>query len=136
MLLASFKNKQKSTTENVVVKKLLSSSRSDEKQKFFKEARLLNSLSHKNITSFKKVCIEQTAIMMEFVAFEFKRRFFTKSRIFFENRSKHSDQAFAKKCVPPSFVLKVFQKYLRRQTEFYWIFGYVMRRYIAKYKGG
>ena len=72
VLLASFKNKQKSTTENVVVKKLLSSSRSDEKQKFFKEARLLNSLSHKNITSFKKVCIEPPAIMMEFVAFEFK----------------------------------------------------------------
>ena len=72
VLLISFKNKQKSTTENVVVKKLLSSSRSDEKQKFFKEARLLNSNSHKNITSFRKVCIEPPAIMIEFVGFEFK----------------------------------------------------------------
>ena len=72
VLLASFNSEQKSTGEKVVVKKLLLSSRSDEKQKFFKEARLLNCLSHKNITSFKKVCIEPPAIMMEFLAFEFK----------------------------------------------------------------
>ena len=70
--LASFNSEQKSTGEKVVVKKLLLSSRSDEKQKFFKEAKLLNCLSHKNITSFKKVCIEPPAIMMEFLAFEFK----------------------------------------------------------------
>ena len=70
VLLASLE--QKSTAEKVVVKKLLFSSRSEEKQKFFKEARLLNSLRRKNVTSFKKVCVEPPAIMMEFVAFEFK----------------------------------------------------------------
>ena len=65
-------NEQKSKAEKVVVKKLLFSPWSEEKQKFFKEARLLKSLSHENITGFKKVCVEPPAIMMEFVAFEFK----------------------------------------------------------------
>ena len=45
-----------------------------------------------------------------------KRRFFTKSRNFFEKRSKLSDQAFAKKCCAAILVLKVSQN-LRRQTE-------------------
>ncbi|CAB3979242.1 serine threonine- kinase STY46-like [Paramuricea clavata] len=72
VLLASFKSEQKTAAEKVVVKKLLQSSRSDEKQRFFKEARLLQSLNHKNVAKFKKVCIEPPAIMMEFVAFDFK----------------------------------------------------------------
>ena len=36
-------------TEKVVIKKLVCSSRADEKQKFFKEARLLKKLRHKNV---------------------------------------------------------------------------------------
>jgi serine/threonine protein kinase len=70
VFLASFDNGV-ATTEKVVVKKLLPSSRSDEKQRFFKEARLLQSLNHKNVAKFKKVCIEPPAIMMEFAAFNF-----------------------------------------------------------------
>lgn len=69
---ASFYNKHTSTPENVVVKKLLSSSRKEEKQRFFKEARLLHSLDHENVVCFKMVCIEPPAIMMEFVLFDFK----------------------------------------------------------------
>ncbi len=64
VFLASFNNEAIRTTEKVVVKKLLPSSR-------FKEARLLQSLNHKNVAKFKKVCIEPPAIMMEFVAFNF-----------------------------------------------------------------
>ena len=41
VFLASFNNEAITTTEKVVVKKLLPSSRSDEKQRFFKKARLL-----------------------------------------------------------------------------------------------
>jgi hypothetical protein len=66
----------------------------------------------------------------------FKRRFFTKSRIFFEKRSKLSDQAFAKKCCAAILVLKVSQN-LRRQTELlYGIFGYVIGQNIAKHREG
>ena len=71
VFLASLNDEAITTTEKVVVKKLLPSSRSDEKQRFFKEARLLQSLNHKNVAKFKKVCIEPPAIMMEFVAFNF-----------------------------------------------------------------
>ena len=48
----------------------------------------------------------------------------------------YSKRANKKMALPPSFVLKVFQKYLQRKTEFYWIFGYVMRQNIAKYIEG
>jgi hypothetical protein len=64
----------------------------------------------------------------------FKRRFFTKSRIFLEKRSKHSDQAFAKKCCAAILVLKVSQNLGRKITEFYWIFGCVTRQNVVKYK--
>ena len=58
--------------EKVVVKKLIQSSRSDEKRRFFKEAKLLQSLTHINIAQFKRLCIEPPAIMMEFLAFNFQ----------------------------------------------------------------
>ena len=67
VLLATYK-----IDEKVVVKKMLQSSRSDEKRKFFKEAKLLRSLTHKNIAQFRRVCVEPPAIMMEFVAFDFQ----------------------------------------------------------------
>ena len=59
------------STEKVVVKKLIASSRADEKQRFFKEARLLKKLRHKNVVEFKMVCIEPPAIMLEYVYFDF-----------------------------------------------------------------
>jgi serine/threonine protein kinase len=74
VLLASFSNAtgRLATSEKVVVKKLLPSSRSDEKQRFFKEARLLQGINHKNVVPFKRLCTEPPAIMMEFVSFRFK----------------------------------------------------------------
>jgi serine/threonine protein kinase len=71
VLLASFNTSATSKAEKVVVKKLLPSSRFDEKQRFFKEARLLHSLDHKNVTKFRKVCLEPPAMMMEYVSFDF-----------------------------------------------------------------
>ena len=58
-------------SEKVVVKKLIASTRIDEKQKFFKEARLLHKLNHKNVVLFKKVCIAPRAIMLDYVYFDF-----------------------------------------------------------------
>ena len=57
-----------------------------------------------------------------------KRRFFAKTA------QNLATKASRKNALPPSFVLKVFQKYLRR--EFYWIFGHVIRQTIAKYIEG
>jgi hypothetical protein len=63
-----------------------------------------------------------------------KRRFLTKSRNFFEKRSKLSDQAFAKKCCAAILVLKVSQN-LRRQAELlYGIFGYVIGKILLNIK--
>ena len=58
VLLASFSNAtgRLATSEKVVVKKLLPSSRSDEKQRFFKEARFLQGINHKNVVPFKRLC--------------------------------------------------------------------------------
>jgi hypothetical protein len=39
-------------SEKVVVKKLIMSSRADDKQRFFKEARLLHNIRHKNVVEF------------------------------------------------------------------------------------
>ena len=55
----------------VVVKKLISSSRSEDKHRFFKEARLLHRLDHKNVVQFKKVCVAPPAMMLEYVYFDF-----------------------------------------------------------------
>lgn len=67
VLQATFQNDGK-----VVVKKLLQSSRPDEKRRFFKGAKLLQSLTHINIAQFKRLCVELPAIMMEFLAFNFE----------------------------------------------------------------
>ena len=62
---------------------------------------------------------------------------FLESRVFFAKAAQNlATKPSRKNALPPSFVLKVFQKYLRRKTEFYWIFGYAMRQNIAKYKEG
>jgi hypothetical protein len=37
------------------------------------------------------------------------------------------------KCSAAIFVLQIFQNF-RKPTEFYWIFGYVMKQNIAEYK--
>ena len=58
-------------TSKVVVKKLINSSRIDDKQRFFKEAQLLRRLDHRNVVQFQKVCIEPPALMLEYVYFDF-----------------------------------------------------------------
>ena len=65
-----------------------------------------------------------------------KRRFFRKSRFFANTAQNLATKPSRKNALPSSFVLKVFQKYLRRKTEFYWIFDYARRQNIAKYKEG
>ena len=45
-----------------------------------------------------------------------KRRFFRKSRIFCENRSKLSDQAFAKKCSAAIFCFESFPKIFAKKN--------------------
>ena len=52
--------------EKVVVKKLISSSRSEDQQRFFKEVRLLYRLNPKNVVKFKKVCVAPPAMMLEY----------------------------------------------------------------------
>ena len=60
---------------------------------------------------------------------------FLESRVFFAKTAQNiATRPSRKNALSPSFALKVLQKYLRRKTEFYWIFGYVMRQNIAKYK--
>ena len=62
---------------------------------------------------------------------------FLESRVFFAKTAQNlATKPSRENALPPVSVLKVFQKYLRRKTEFYWIFGYVMRQNIAKYKEG
>ena len=62
---------------------------------------------------------------------------FLESRVFFAKTAQNlATKPSRKNVLPPFSVLKVFQKYLRRKTEFYWIFDYVMRQNIAKYKEG
>jgi serine/threonine protein kinase len=56
-------------TETVVVKKLLSTAR-EFTETFVKEAKILNGLEHKSIVSFKAVCKEPVAMMMEYVYFD------------------------------------------------------------------
>ena len=57
-------------SEEVVVKKMLGES-TDEEDNFIKEARLLKSLNHENIVSFKGFCPSPQAIMLEYVYFDF-----------------------------------------------------------------
>ena len=52
--------------ETVVVKKLLHTA-SDFTETFIKEAKILNGLEHKNIVSFKAVCKEPLALMMQYM---------------------------------------------------------------------
>ena len=62
---------------------------------------------------------------------------FLESRVFFAKTAQNlATKPSRENALPPVSVLKVFQKYLRRKTEFYWIFGYVMRQNIGKYKEG
>jgi serine/threonine protein kinase len=57
-------------SEDVIVKKILSES-IDEEDSFIKEARLIRSLKHRNIVSFKAFCTSPLAIMLEYVYFDF-----------------------------------------------------------------
>ena len=63
-----------------------------------------------------------------------KRRFFRKSCIFCEKCSKHSDQAFAKKCSAAMFCFESSSKIFAKKNRILMVFGYVMRQNIAKYK--
>ena len=56
--------------EEVVVKKILGES-TDEEDGFVKEARLIKSLKHQNMVSFKGFCASPLAIMLEYVYFDF-----------------------------------------------------------------
>ena len=68
---------------------------------------------------------------------EYLRGDFLESRVFFAKTAQNlATKPSRENALPPVSVLKVFQKYLRGKTEFYWIFGYVMRQNIAKYKEG
>ncbi len=55
-------------SEEVVVKKILGES-TDEEESFIKEAKLIKSLKHQNIVSFKGFCASPLAIMLEYVLF-------------------------------------------------------------------
>ena len=54
----------------IVVKKILGESTDDE-DCFIKEAKLMNSIHHENILSFKGFCSTPYPIMMEYLCFEF-----------------------------------------------------------------
>ena len=57
-------------SDTVVVKKLLKDG-VDDQQEFIKEARMLYSLQHENVVSFKAFCQRPCAIMLEYVCFNF-----------------------------------------------------------------
>jgi serine/threonine protein kinase len=59
-----------SSGEKVAVKKLLAVDDED-RRILLKEAKLLNSLQHPNIVSFKGVCNDHYALLLEFVQFDF-----------------------------------------------------------------
>ena len=52
--------------EKIVVKKLISSSHSEDQQRLFKEASLLYRINHKNMVKLKKVCVAPPAMMLEY----------------------------------------------------------------------
>ncbi|KXJ18326.1 High affinity nerve growth factor receptor, partial [Exaiptasia diaphana] len=58
-------------SQKVVVKKLLGTDRT-ERMKFIKEAKLLNGFNSEYIVSFKGICTSPTAIMLEYMFFDFK----------------------------------------------------------------
>ena len=60
-----------STTETVVVKKMLNALDPEENKLFSKEVALLNSIAHQNVVKFMKVCHQPPAIMLEYVYFDF-----------------------------------------------------------------
>ncbi len=57
--------------EKVAVKKFLGNDKVDTKI-LIKEAKLLNSLRHKNTVTFKGICKDNYALLLEFVQFDFK----------------------------------------------------------------
>ena len=57
-------------SDTVVVKKLLKES-VDDQNEFVKEARMLYNLQHENVVSFKAFCERPSAIMLEYVQFDF-----------------------------------------------------------------
>ena len=79
----------------------------------------------------------KNVLVLAYVVSRHLRGDFLESRFFFAKTAQNlATKPSRKNVLPPFSVLKVFQKYLRRKTEFYWIFGYVMRQNIAKYKEG
>ena len=58
------------TTETVVIKKMLNALDPEENKLFLKEVALLNSINHRNV-KFMKVCHQPPAIMLEYVYFDF-----------------------------------------------------------------
>jgi serine/threonine protein kinase len=62
--------KARDLSEEVVIKKILGES-TDEEESFIKEAKLIKSLKHQNIVSFKGFCASPLAIMLEYVYFDF-----------------------------------------------------------------
>ena len=59
------------TTETVVIKKMLNALDPEENKLFLKEVALLNSIDHRNVVKFMKVCHQPPAIMLEYVYFDF-----------------------------------------------------------------
>ena len=57
-------------SDTVVVKKLLEVS-VDHQREFIKEARMLHSLQHENVVSFKVFCQRPFAIILEYICFDF-----------------------------------------------------------------
>ena len=54
----------------VVIKKLLGTEEQD-KGLFLKEAKILQGLNHKNVVQFQAICNERSAIMLEYLCFDF-----------------------------------------------------------------
>ena len=55
----------------VVIKKLLASEEEEEKRLFCKEAKILHKIRHPNVVEFKGICFTPTAIMLEYLCFDF-----------------------------------------------------------------
>ena len=63
-------NKDDGSGDLVVIKKLLGTEEED-KRLFLKEAKILQGLNHKDVVQFQAICEMPSAIMLEYLCFDF-----------------------------------------------------------------
>lgn len=63
-------SKEDGSVDMVVMKKLLGTEEED-KRLFLKEAKILQGLNHKNVVQFQAICNEPSAVMLEYLCFDF-----------------------------------------------------------------